>query len=192
MTSVAAAALFMALVWKMVPAASLGLGWLALGVLLFELGLHRLPSTFVGHSFGIALLGIVRLAILNVLGARKDAGFPAYVSLGCAALLCYAITARTLRPLPDRISDRDRVLVRETGSWLATLFLLTVLWILLPAPVIAVAWALTALLLIRAGFAFSLEGLRLQGNLVSALTFGRLFWSNFTTLGDTAGISTAC
>jgi Predicted membrane protein (DUF2339) len=188
---VAASAVFFlaAIIWKIVPEGYLALAWLLLAVGLFELGLRNLPVHFRKNSYVVASLGIGRLLIVNVLGARKDAGLPACISLGGAALVCYAMTARTMGFLPDRIPDRERILVREIASWAATAFLLTVLWIKLPAPVIVVGWALVALLLIETGFALPLDGLRLQGNLVSALTFGRLFLSNFTTLGYTAGIS---
>ena len=51
MTSAATVAFLMELIWKRTPGEYLGVAWMALGALLFELGLRRLPEYFRELSY---------------------------------------------------------------------------------------------------------------------------------------------
>jgi hypothetical protein len=79
--------------------------------------------------------------------------------------------------------------VRDAGSVAGTALVTTLLWYVLPVPVVAAGWGLVCLLLIELGFALGLPFLRLQGSLIAALAFGRLFLANFTGFGETFGVS---
>ena len=69
--------------------------------------------------------------------------------------------------------------------WLTVLFF----WHLLPAPAVAVAWMLMAMLILAAGERLGEPSLRLQGHALCLVVAGRLFLANFTTFALTAGIS---
>ena len=130
-----------------------------------------------------------RLLGLSVFAIHKDAGLSERISLAGAALICYAVSARLFHPNPERIPERERGWARDVNSFVATIFLVTVGWVVLPDPVVAVGWAAAGLVLLEAGFAGKLGSLRLQGNLVATLAFFRLFFANFTDLGHTGWLS---
>jgi len=69
------------------------------------------------------------------------------------------------------------------------MFALTLGWLVLPAPIVALAWAATSLILLELGFTFSLPRFRAMSNGVAVLVIARLFLANFTDLGNTLHIS---
>jgi hypothetical protein len=66
---------------------------------------------------------------------------------------------------------------------------MTLAWLMLPPPLVALAWAAMGMVLLEVGFTFSLARFRLLGNLTGVVSFGRLFLANFTDLGNTLRIS---
>ena len=188
-TSASATGLLMAIAWKLAPGDYLGVVWMALGALIFELGLLKLPAQFRQLSYFVSATGFFNLFYLHVLQARKGSSMAEPISLSIAALLCYAMSARLFREMPDRIPEQERFWTRDGNATAGTLFILTVAWLTLPAPVVALAWAIVSLALLEIGFSFDLTRFRLIGNLVAAAVFGRLFLANFTDLGNTVGIS---
>lgn len=85
----ASAVFFLAtIIWKAVPEGYLALAWLLLAVGLFELGLRNLPVHYRKNSYVVAGLGIGRLLIVNVLGARRDVG--SRLSFRSEARHCFA------------------------------------------------------------------------------------------------------
>jgi predicted membrane protein DUF2339 len=187
--SVATTVFALALVWKLAPGDYLGLAWIAVGALLFELGLRGFPPELRWTSYAALSLGILRLLMSNVFEVHKDAPVAARISLVGAALLCYAITARVFRSKSREISGREFEWVRDGNSFAGTTFLLTVTWVVLQDAVVALAWSAVALLLLEIGFMSRLGSFRLQGNLVAKLVFFRLFFANFTDLGHTGWLS---
>ncbi|HEV2688139.1 MAG TPA: DUF2339 domain-containing protein [Bryobacteraceae bacterium] len=187
----AASATFLAaaLVWKLAPGDYLAVAWMALGALLFELGLRGFPRELRWTSYAASAIGAGRLLLLGVFEVTKATSQPNRISLLCGALLCYAVTARVFRSIPERIAETERTLVRDVNSVAATTFLLTLGWVVLPDAVVAVGWAAAGLVLLEIGFASSVGSFRLQGNLVSKLVFFRLFFANFTDLGHTGWVS---
>ena len=188
-TSASTAGLALAIAWKLAPGDYLGVTWIALGAILFELGLWKLPPQFRGISYVVSATGFFNLFYLHVILAHKDSPAAEPVSLAIATVLCYAISARLFRTIPDRIPDVERSWTRDLNAAAATLFILTLAWLKLPAPIVALAWAIVSLILLELGFAFALSRFRLIGNLAAAAVFGRLFLANFTDLGNTVWIS---
>lgn len=166
----------------------LGVGCLILAVPLFELGLHRRFAELRFQAYGVGVLALAFLAGINILGAEAKAGSP-WLTLGLAAFISYAAAMRVFHPLPERLSEDERMMVRDLSLAAGAILLAALLWKVLPAPLVAVGWGIEALLLIEVGFLLQMRYLRVLGNLVLALAFGRLFMANFTITGETAGVS---
>ena len=103
----------------------------------------------------------------------------ARLSLAAAALLSYAIAAR--------VFSTDRF-YRSAGSLAGSLFAGTLLWIVLPDPVVAIGWATLSFILLQFEGA-NTQVLTIQADLLAAAAFGRIFFANFVNMGSTAGIS---
>ncbi|MBI4639458.1 MAG: DUF2339 domain-containing protein, partial [Candidatus Tectomicrobia bacterium] len=186
--SYTASALLALILGVEMPREYLGIGWLGLALGLFEVGLRKRLEEFRLQSYGVAALSLGALLIVNVFGAGIDAARP-WVSLCPAVLLTYAVATRLFHFHYEYLPSRERLGVRDVSSAAGTIFLTALLWYVLPIPVVAVGWGILSLLLIELGFSMPLPFLRLQGHLVGALAFGRLFLANFTGMGETAGIS---
>ncbi|HXP87361.1 MAG TPA: DUF2339 domain-containing protein [Bryobacteraceae bacterium] len=188
-TSASAATFLAAIAWKLAPGAYLGVVWLLIGALLFELGLRKLPEHFRQLSYVVSGVGLANIAWLHVIQAHKGSILAEPISLGLGVLLCYGLSARVFGPIPERIGEPEREGCRDLYAAAGTLLALTLAWLELPAPVVGLAWAVVGLLLLEVGFVFSFGRFRLLGNVVAASVFGRLFLANFTDLGDTLHIS---
>lgn len=187
--SFAATGVLLAVLKAELPQEYLGVGWLILAAPLFELGLHRRFAELRPQAYGVAILAFAVLAGINILGAEaKEAGSP-WLTLGLAALLSYAAGAHAFLLAPELLSEDERLVVRDLSLAAGAALLAALLWRVLPAPLVAVGWGVEALALIELGFLLQLPSLRVQGNLVLALAFGRLFMANFTITGETAGVS---
>jgi uncharacterized membrane protein len=140
-----------ALVWKMVPGEYLGIGWLALAVVLFETGLLDLPREFRWQAYIVALAGATR-----VVGFDLESKL-ALVSAGLTYLLAY------------RVRKEEQGRVTDVLAFPGTLFLMAGLLALLPAAAVTPAWALVALALAE----FGRGSLSVQALIVSASVFIR-------------------
>ena len=184
----AGTAFLSAVLWKWLPEAWLGAGWLALAVVLFELGfLLRVPS-FRRQAAAVGVLAYSALLYVNVLGASAPVARNVAV-LGAATLLSYPFALQLNRFGAKHLVTAERELHANIASLAGTVFLAALAWYALPAPLVAVGWALIALLLVESGFPLTWSFLRSQGHAMAAIAAGRLFFSNFTTMGATAGVS---
>jgi hypothetical protein len=127
----------------------------------------------------VAALGWLHVLVTVVVPAGKDMPVNSRVALGAAAVLSYAIAARGFAT--ERF---HRVLASLAG----TLFTATLMWVVLPDPVVAVGWALLSLSLMQFR-GTNTRVLTVQADLLAAATFGRLFLANFVNQGSTFGIS---
>ena len=188
-TSASTAGLLVALAWKLAPGDYLGVAWLALGAVLFEAGLRNLPGHLRRLSYVVSALGAAHVFYFHVLLVNKGSLRSEWICLAAAALICCSLSARVFRTMPDRVPEQERAAVRDLNAFAGTLFVLTFAWLVLPPPIVALAWAITGLVLLEIGFSASLPRFRAMGNMVSAAVFGRLFLANFTDLGDTLHVS---
>ena len=177
-----------AVLWKWLHEEWLGAGWLALGVTLFELGLLLRVPSFRRQAASVGAIAYGALLYVNVIGGSAPAARNIAV-LAAAAALSYPLALQLNRFGAARLGTRERSLHRDIASLAGTVFLGAVAWYALPAPLVAVGWAVMALLLVECGFALRWSFLRSQGHVLAAVAAGRLFFSNFTTMGATAGIS---
>lgn len=191
-SSWAGTVLLAAVAWYVLPRAYVGLGWLALAVPLFEVGLGKGLVVLRAEAYTAAGLGLAAqftLFFINVSGVTVGEARDSWISLGTAALLAYAAFARLQLLAVDRLTESERHPAWGVSSVAGTALVTALLWHVLPIPVIAVGWGVVSLLLIELGFALALPLLRLQGFVVAALAFGRLFLANFTGMGETFGVS---
>jgi hypothetical protein len=187
-TSTSSVAFLSAVVWTLAPGEYLGLAWLLLGALIFELGIRTFPAQFKWLSYAVSAGAIWRLAYFDVALASRDSLPAVAISLGAAALVCYAMSARVFGRARECSGD-DLSWYRDVNCAAATLFVLTLAWLKLPVATVALAWAIVGVVILESGFHFSLPRFRAIGNLTACAAFGRLFLANFTNLGDTFGIS---
>ena len=168
--SVAAAIALIALAWRTAPAEALGLFWLASGLLILDLGLRGMPPDFRLQGYAVAVLGVLRLLLFNLPGLLNSGPWmPRFVPLA-AALLAYALAARSRRDANGKPS--------LIASSVGTVLLLAAAWSLLPGPLVALAWASMALAFAwrRNWSEFVISPWSGQG--VAALAFLRCWWTN--------------
>ncbi|HUI78959.1 MAG TPA: DUF2339 domain-containing protein [Bryobacteraceae bacterium] len=163
------------LAWRLVSGEYLGLAWMALALLLLELGLRGLPEDFRGLAYAVAALGAGRMLLFN-LPEIQNVGpwIPRLIPAG-AALLAYAIAARARTQMGG--------LVFAIASLMGTVFLLDASWALLPAAAVAPVWAAGALALLVAGRKSG--QLLWQSYAAAALAFVRCWYQNFDGLSVT-------
>ena len=155
--SIAASLALGALVWKLVPGDYLGIGWLALALIVFEAGLLDQPREFRWQAWLIAIFGMARVFDYDLSFRR------ALIS----AALAYLLAFRARGEQQGRISAA----VSIPGTW----FLLAGLSVALPDRAVSPAWIVVALLLaeLRVG------GLGIQALVVAAVVFARCVWFDF-------------
>jgi len=177
----AASIVLVALLWRVLPGAALGIGWIALALPLLELGLARLPEDFRVQSYVVFALGALRLFAFNLIPIANNEPVEKRWIIAAGAALAYLFAARIHIARPRLAEVAGRVFDAVTAA--GTLFLLASLWQVLPGIAVGPAWAVVALLLMELGYALDLPGLRLQAHVSFAASFGRLFVANFTGLG---------
>ncbi|MDR3700691.1 MAG: DUF2339 domain-containing protein [Candidatus Sulfopaludibacter sp.] len=172
-----------ALLWRVVPSDYLGIAWMALALVLLELGLLRLPQDFVIHSYVAAGLGALRVWAFNLVPPGKgDALIPV-----AATLLAYAMAARAL-------SVRQRK-VYAAALGVGTLFLLNALSLAVPESRSVPLWAVASLALAAAGVIWNDPVMRVYGYCVAALVFLRCWGINFERHTEpvvAASVAAAC
>ncbi len=189
LTAASATAFLFVIAWKLVPGDYLGVAWLLLGAVLFELGLQKLPKHFRWLSYFVSVAGFWDLFWYHVAGARIGSDTSEALSLAIATVVCGSVSARIFRPIPDRIGDLEREWCRDLYAAAGALFALTLVWLKLPPPVVALVWTILGVALFEIGVRFSLSRFRLLAHLVSAAVCVRLFLFDFTAFGDALHIT---
>src|ERR1019366_9386927 len=129
----AAVAALMALVWRLVPGEYLGVGWMALAVLVLELGLRRLPDDFRRVAYAAAAAGVGHVWLFNVVWLSNAGPWEPRLMPLWAALLAYAIALRARR--------EEGGMLLMGASTIGLAFGVVALWALLPAEMVAASWA---------------------------------------------------
>ena len=106
-TAASSAAFLFVIAWKLVAASYLGVAWLLLGAVLFELGLRKLPKHFRWLSYFISAAGLWDIFWEHVVQAQIGSANSEAISLGIAAVVCGSVSARVFRPMPGRIDNED-------------------------------------------------------------------------------------
>ncbi|MGC9947495.1 MAG: DUF2339 domain-containing protein [Bryobacteraceae bacterium] len=137
-----AVAALMALVWRLAPGEYLGVAWMALAVLILELGLRRLPDDLRRMAYAAAVVGACRVWVFSAVGLHNSGPWDLRLMPLWAALLAYAIALRARR--------EEGGVVLIGASSIGLVFGFVALWALLPAETVAAAWAAVALALLLA------------------------------------------
>ena len=185
----AATVALVALAWRLLPGDYLGLGWMAVALVLLEFGLRQIPEDSRRQAYLVGALGVLRVLFFNLLPVANVGPLAPRLTIAGAALLAYAMAARIYRTCTVGVTAKERATVFDFSSALGTSFTLGAVWALLPAVVIGPAWAIVSLLLVEGGLALNVPGLRLQGHITAALSVGRLFFANFSGLGSLGFVS---
>src|ERR1700733_7288781 len=86
-TAASAVALLLVIVWKVAPGGYLGVGWLLVGAVLFELGLRKLPKHFRWLSYFVSTLGFCNLFWEHVIKAQIGSNISEAISLAIATVV---------------------------------------------------------------------------------------------------------
>ena len=170
-----------------VPLAWLAVSWLLCAGVNLELGLRRRMVEFGHQAVALALAGVAVLAGVNVLGLGfADARLPHWPQL-VAAVLLYAGFGR-LRgagELKEEMRSLARWFCSAAAAFMAAVWCRNVL----PAPLVAVAWAGLALALLEISNGMRARDLRTQARLLALAACARLFFANFDIASATFGVS---
>ncbi len=170
----------------------LGVAWLGLAALLLQPAVRGGLPEFLLEFFLVCVAGIVTTILFNgSVGVIQlpVVGWRIWAWLVPAAAVLAGMSGQLL------VASRPAGLLEELGflhamaGGAASLCIVLFLWHAVPAPMVALAWAILAVALIEGGLARSWPSWRWQGYVVSGLVVARLFIANFTTLGMTAGVS---
>jgi hypothetical protein len=188
-TAGSAVALLLVIVWKVAPGGYLGAGWLVVGAVLFELGLRKLPRHFRWLSYFVSLFGFLNLFLKHVVDAQIGSDISEAISLAIATVVCFSVTARIFRSMPDRMGDWEREWCRDLYAAGGALFGMTLVWLKLPPPVVSLVWAVLGLALFEMGVRFSLSRFRLLAHLIAFAVCTRLFMFDFAEFSDAPTIT---
>ena len=126
----------------------------------------------------------------HVVDARIGSPISEAISLAIATVVCFSVSARIFRPMPDRIGDWEREWCRDLYAGAGALFAMTLVWLKLPPPLVALVWTALGLALFEIGVRFAGRAFRLLAHLIAAAVcpFDYLF-SISLELGDAVHIT---
>jgi uncharacterized membrane protein len=188
-TAASAVAFLFVIAWKLAPENYLGVVWLLLGAVLFELGLQKLPKHFRWLSYLVSTAGLWSIFWKHVVDAQIGSDISEALSLGVATLVCWSLSARVFRPMPERIEDYEREWCRDLYTAAGALFAMTLVWLKLTPPVVALIWTVLGLAIFEIGVRFALPRFRALAHLVAAAVCARLFLFDFAAFGDALQIT---
>jgi hypothetical protein len=163
----------------------IGVAWLALAMVLFELRVFTGLGEFRWQSYGLGAIALVTLLVVKFLGLGVDVARYPWRTVGVTGLITYAATARVLLLAAGKLGERERRNLLHVVSSAAALMVALLAWYVLPAPLIAMGWMALALILFEAAPLIGLPLLRPQAHLLAAASLVRLVLSNLNTQGET-------
>jgi hypothetical protein len=192
----AATAILAAFLWKVADPSLVGLSWFAAGVVFFETGAWWPRPLLRNQAYVLFVLAFAALLTINLyeiypasLGLRGADLLPRWAIVEISAVAYYYLFWR-LRPAEHRfVQAAIEPAVADLSSIAGTVLLTILAWKELDPPLVAVAWAILALILFEVGNIARFGRLSQQGHVLAGLTFGRLFMANFVAPGETMGIS---
>jgi uncharacterized membrane protein len=188
-TAASATAFLFIIAWKLVPGDYLGAAWLLLGAVLFELGLRNLPKQFRWLSYFVSAAGLWTVFWNHVVDAQIGSNISETICLAIATVVCFSASARVFRPMPDRIGDWEREWCRDLYAAAGALFAMTLAWLTVPPPAVALVWTVLGLALFEIGLRFTPSRFRLWAHLAAAAVCVRLFVFDFAGFGGALQIT---
>jgi len=167
----------------------LGIAWMMEGTLVLFLGIFLREVVFRVQAYVLSLAALGALFSINLYGQPEPPHLLRWMTVSLAIAYFYFLYRR----LPDALSG-GRVLEFERSAGTAcsvagSALLVVILWKELDPVLVGLAWGFLGLILLEVGLRSNHAPIRLQGYLVSALAFGRLFLANFTAPGAFLGLS---
>jgi hypothetical protein len=184
--SSAAAGLLLVTLGFELPLEFVGLGWLFLGIALYEIGLARRLRDFAIQGYCAGGAAILMLMQKNVIDTGRHTDWHGWAPQICAAAVLYVVAVRVSYPGRDR--EEAVIWGSNIASLMATLLTAAFLFNTLPDSLTVVGWAALGLILLVIGVRLGDTGLRLQSYALAVLTFGRTLAINFDLGGDYAGV----
>jgi uncharacterized membrane protein len=163
-----------------------GLGWLFLGMALYEVGLAKRLKDFAIQSYCAGGAGLLMLLCKNVIDTTRHTGWPGWMPQICGSVVLYALAIRVSYPSRDREEAVSTVV--NLTSLMGTVLLATFLFNTLPDSLTVVGWAALGLILLVLGARLGHIGLRMQSYALAVVTFGWTWAVNFGLDGDYAGV----
>jgi hypothetical protein len=167
----------------------LAIAWLVEGAIMLVLGIKFREAIFRVQAYGLSLAGLGALLAINLYGHPEPPAILRWVTVSPAIAYFYYLSRRLPNMLISVKVLEDEKFGGIASSVAGSILLVILIWKQVDAVLVGLAWAFLGLLLVEAGARFQHLPLRLQGYVVTALAFGRLFLANFTAPGAFFGIS---
>jgi hypothetical protein len=165
----------------------LAIAWLVEAGAVLGLGSYLKEAVFRVQAYLLSTVALGALVAINLYGTPPH--LVRWVTVTSAIAFFYLLLWWLPKSLSAGTVLRDEKYVGPMFSYAGSALLAILLWKELDAVALALAWGFVSLVLLEAGVRFQERPLRIQGYLISALAFGRLFLANFTAPGEILGLS---
>ncbi|UCH49172.1 MAG: DUF2339 domain-containing protein [Betaproteobacteria bacterium] len=175
----AATILIALLLWWEVPNEVVGLAWLGLGLVFFEVGFHTKRPHVRGQGYLLSTLAAIAFVSVNLIAqvgadqARLDWSSWLLVTPGIIGL--YFLFWRMFRVSNQEVLTTQEKNAFDAPSVAATVLLAMLLWKELPAELVGLGWLVAGLALFEVGRRVTRTALRYQGYGLAAIAAGALF-----------------
>lgn len=178
------------LLWYVLPAPILAVGWMLLALVLIEVSLRRLPLTVLRLSgYGAAALAYGRLLFANFINSGYTAGISHRLLTVLPVAVSFYWLAARLRS--EEIQKLLPSWERQLWRWCqygAGLLIVLLIGFEMGRAFAVVGWALMMLVLLYLGIARGERDLRWQSYIIAILVFTRGWAINFFVPGALGGI----
>ena len=159
--------------WVTVPGWTLVLLWAVLALLLVETGLRTRSIGLRLEGYGVLAVALMRLLAVNLSAAGTRGFGDIRLWAGLGVLTACVLLHLRLRGAGEAVHDGERVGVSGAAMWCASGLAMGLLYLEIPSPWLAVAWASLSLVLLEVGLRERALGPRLQsyGALAGALAW---------------------
>ena len=185
--SSAAAALLLVTLGFELPLEFVGLGWLFLGMALYEIGATKRLRDFAIQGYFAVGAAILMLLSKNVIDTRLHTDWHGWAPQLLSAVVLYALAVR-MEFGGGNWSQIEREVPRDLAALIGTLLMATFLANTLPDSLTVVGWAALGLALLAIGTRLGRTGLRWQSYALAVVAFGRTWFVNFGLDGTFAGV----
>jgi len=188
----AATTILVPLFYKQIPLEWIGLIFVGMGMLFFEIGLRLREFHIRVQGYILLMIAVAELFYVNIYAVSQvpDMDLPSrWVIVLPAALAFYLLFWRAYAKPARSVFNSTEGSFLDIPSYIATALFTTLLWKELGVLVVVLGWGFYGLLLFEAGSKFNNRALKVQGHFLEALAIGRVFMFNFAAYEEIMGIS---
>jgi uncharacterized membrane protein len=169
--------LMAALLWNQLNANFVGLAWLGAGVVLLEAGIRAQQTPYWrahirNQGYVLSALAVAAFFLFNLLAAEgPESVHPPslWITVLPAIFAFYALFTRLYQAANQGKIEHEEKSLADLSSYAASGLVVVLLWVEVRPELVALAWLVSAILLLEAGIRFRQEPLRTQGYILSAL-----------------------